>query len=323
MEILRKPPYPLTVTYSVPDPDADYFIVIEDYDRFEAVVVDEEITSNSSSEITYTLSDSFNLYDEIYSVTVYEDNSGLRGEVVVEDNLNISRPYVDPASFGHTTSAELEEYTRYELLARSIVDSITDGFYFTTDWIETTGQGTDYLPLWNRVYKILEVYENTELVYDSSQTPAALGTWNYVITQDKTAITKDPVEYRDVANRHESKPLLFPFAASDSITPYDTDDSGNSFTLQSGVLFGPTTDYVIKVETGYRVIPEDIKQAIRLLVDDFKCGRLDYYKRSIVSYSTDQYRIQMDKASLQGTGNIMVDKILSKYVSDVKEPRVL
>jgi hypothetical protein len=247
----------------------------------------------------------------------------MRGEIVVEDNLNISRPYVDPASFGHTTTSELEEYTRYELLARSIVDSMTGGFYFTTDWIETTGQGTDYLPLWSRVYKLLKVYENEKLVYDSSVTPPSIGTWSYTITQDKTAITKYSLEEREGVNRHESKPLSFPLAVSDSISPYDTDDSANSFTLQGGVLFGAKTDYVIKVETGYRVIPEDIKQAMRLLVDDFKCGRLDYYKRSVTSYSTDQYRIQMDKASLQGTGNIIVDKILSKYVDDVKEPRVL
>jgi hypothetical protein len=82
-------------------------------------------------------------------------------------------------------------------------------------------------------------------------------------------------------------------------------------------------DYLFEVEMGYRVVPQDIKDATLMLIDDIACGRLDYYKRYVTSYSTDQFRIQMDKSVLDGTGNILVDKILDKYVVSVKKPRML
>ena len=40
--------------------------------------------------------------------------------------------------------------------------------------LETTGQGTDYLPLWDQGYKVLQVYENAQLVYDVNQDPPNL-----------------------------------------------------------------------------------------------------------------------------------------------------
>jgi hypothetical protein len=70
-------------------------------------------------------------------------------------------------------------------------------------------------------------------------------------------------------------------------------------------------------------VPSDIKEATLMLIDDLKCGKLDYYKRYITSYSTDQFRIQMDKSVIDGTGNILVDKILNKYVNNVKKMRML
>jgi hypothetical protein len=60
-----------------------------------------------------------------------------------------------------------------------------------------------------------------------------------------------------------------------------------------------------------------------MLIEDIKCGKLDYYKRYVTSYSTDQFKLQFDKAMLNGTGNILVDKIIDKYITDYKRPGVL
>ena len=53
MVILRLPPYPLSVTYTVPDDNADYILVIEDV--AEQTEVEEFITSNANSQLTYSL----------------------------------------------------------------------------------------------------------------------------------------------------------------------------------------------------------------------------------------------------------------------------
>ena len=318
MQILRQPPYPISITYSGLEATTEYTLLIKTTDQDETLV-DTFITTNSSGSFTYELPTLFTLYDESYYLEVmHQDNV----DVHIEDNLEIMRPYVNPNTLG-TTATEIAEYTYYEKIARAIIDSITGGFYYETSWLETVGQGTDYIPLWVKTYKILQAYENAELVYDSSEDPAALGSWNYVLTKDRTAITKDPVQPMGSANRAEQKPANLPVAPSDSFTLFDTDDSGNTFTISAGVVFPQRWDYLFLLETGYKVVPYDIQEATKMLIDDLKCGKLEYYKRSIVNYSTDQYRIQIEKDALKGTGNILVDKILEKYIDTTINPGVL
>jgi hypothetical protein len=320
MNILRKPPYPLTISYTVPDADTLYDLVIKDRDRDVVLFEDSVDSTLINPTVTYILSSMFSTYDDSYSLTITDADTL---EIVVEDNLDISRPYVDPSTLG-ITATEIAEYRKHEFLARSIIDSIVaGGFYYTPIYIETTGQGTDYMPLWDRVYKILEVYENAELVWDSALTPSAIGDWNYVLTKDKTAITKDPVAEVDALNRQESAPVGMNLAASDSFEIFDTQDSGNTMALKPGVVFPAGWDYIFQLESGHKVVPYDIQEATKLLIDDIKCGKLEYFKKYITSYSTDQYRIQIDKQAFSGTGNILVDKILDKYIVDVRKPGVL
>lgn len=321
MNILRLPPYPLTASYDVPDASTSYIVHIKESDR-DALLFEETIESTALSKLVIELSSYFYKYDDSYHLSIYEEIDGELGDIVVEDNLNIERPYIDPSTLG-TTGSEIAKYAEYESLARAIIDAITGGFYYYTDWLETTGQGTDYLPLWDRTYKLLKVYENAQLVWDSSEDPAALGYWNYLITKDKTSITKDPVMVTGAENRSESQPVGLNMAPSDSIAMFDTEDSPYTFALKVGSVFPNGWDYLISYEGGYRVVPYDIQDATRLLIEDIKCGKLEYFKRYITSYSTDQFRMQIDKSAFNGTGNILVDKILEKYLTDVVKPGVL
>jgi hypothetical protein len=325
--ILRTPPYPLSVTYSVPDESADYILVIEDVaeqtELEEFVSGESGLTSSSEGKIVYELSGDFVKYDKSYAVTVYEDIDGERGDIVIEDNLQVERPYIDPNTLG-TTATEIAEYKQHESLARAIIDSIVDGFYYRRKYLEVVGQETDYIPLWDRTHKILKAYENAELVYDVDDVDGpALGDFNYIITKDKTAITKDPVQATDSLNRAERRPSRIPLAVSDSYALFDTEDSGNTQTITPGVGFQQGTDYIFLLETGYKVVPIDIQDATMLLINDIKCGKLDYYKRYVKNYSTDQFKIEYDKRMIEGTGNIIVDKILSKYVNNIVRPGVL
>jgi len=325
MEILRRLLYPLSVSYTVPEPSTEYILVIEDLlEQVESEII---LQSNQKSVITYELTGEYTQYDKSYPVTVYESITvsgvqDVRGDIVVEDNLDITRPYVDPATLG-TTPTEIAEYTEHEKLARAIIDSVTDGFYYKRSYLEVVGQGTDYVPLWDKTHKILTVHENATLVYDSSEEPKAIGEFNYLITKDKTAITKDPIELTDALNRAERKPARIPLAYSDSISMFDTEDSGNVQTISSGVAFPEGTDYIFLLEVGHKVVPYDIQDAAKMLINDIKCGKLDYYKRYVKSYSTEQFKIEYDKRLLDGTGNILVDKILDKYKNNISKPWVL
>lgn len=319
MEILRKPPYPLSATYSVPDLGS-YTLILKDKDRDE-VIDSVTLDADDNFNVTYEIPQSVAQYDDSYSLEIVSSDSE---EVVVEDNLEIVRPYVDPASLG-TTATEIAEYTQYEKIARALIDSIVGGFYYYSDYVDTVGQGTDYIPLWDRTYKIVRVYENSVLVYDATDTVngPALSDWTYLLTKDKTAITKEPVSLNDEFNRSEQKPSNISVAPSDSYALFDTEDSGNIYTISPGVAFPKGYDYVFELEQGYKVVPNDIKEAASMLINDIKCGKLDYYKRYVVNYSTDQFRIQIDKSALDGTGNILVDKILDKYKTNISKPGVL
>jgi hypothetical protein len=256
---------------------------------------------------------------------------GAQSEIVVEDNLDIARPYVDPVKLAKLnttgTATDIANYIEWENLARAIIDSIVPGgFYYERSWYETNGNGTDYMPLWDRTYNILKAYENNVLVWDYNDSPQAQGDgqWNYLLSKDKTAILKEWTQIGDQSYiRQVGTPNGVPLGQSDSIYLYDTEDSPVTLGVAPGVTFPITFNYLFHLETGYKVVPYEIQDATKMLIEDIKCGKMEYHKRYITNYSTDQYRIQIDKSALSGTGNIIVDKILEKYITNFGMPGVL
>jgi hypothetical protein len=324
MQILRIPPYPLYATYSVPDANTDYIFTIENAPRtIEAQVV---LTSNSESKLTYEIAGEFVKYDHNYAVLIYETPDGIElGDVVVQDVLNIMKPYVNPYTLGQTAT-EISEYTEFEQLARGLIDSVIGpkGFIFEKTVMEVVGEGTDYLPLWDIGYKIIQVFENGDLVFDSNEPDPTLGKgFTYGITQDRSAIYKDYVPATTNFNRAEKRPRKLPRAVSDSYRGSVPIDSANQIMYDQPVLFPEGVDYIIIYEAGYKVIPHDIEDATMRLINDIKCGDLDYAKRYITNYRTDQFSMTFDTSSFQGTGNNFVDRILQKYVVSIYKPRVI
>lgn len=320
MEALRVPPYPILVTYTVAEPNTDHIVEIKDKDRND-VLAEYEVESSADSKISIELSGDFTKYDDSYYLVVYQGSVN-QDSIVVEDNLEIKRPYVDPNKLA-TTASEIAEYAKHERIARAIIDSVTGGFYYTVEWVDHVGQGTDYLPIWQRTYKIVQAYENSSLVYDVNSENPVLGEWSYELTKDKTAIIKNAATAGLVENRSEQKGLNLHVAPSDSFNVYDTDYSENAYTFSSGSAFPEGWDYLLLLETGYKVVPHDIYEAALMLIDDIICGKIDYYKRYVTSYNTEQFRVQFDKTVLDGTGNMLVDKILDKYKQSITRIGIL
>lgn len=256
-----------------------------------------QATTTSASKLTISVPLK---YDADYKIQVYNTSATpAAANLIYEDFYEIRRPYVDPNTKA-TTATDIATYAANEQLARAIIDSIvTDGFYYKKKAILAIGNGSDFIPVWDNVKSIVSVYENNVLVTAKT----------FELTVDGSAITKT---YTGELNRSESAPVLLPASNSD----------------YTELIYGYTGfpreyDYKIIAEVGYLNIPADIKKATELLIEDISCGRLDYYKRYIGSYNTDQFRIQFDKAVFEGTGNILVDKILEKYKKPVTRPGVL
>jgi hypothetical protein len=302
MEVMRVPPYPLTTKWTLPIPNYEYVVYVEDL--VDHSVEETNMFSDENGILNYELPLSKVQYDRKFLIKFYDTE---REHTLYESNLDIIRPYVNPAELG-TTASEIQEYKEYELLARSIIDTIVqDGFYNHKQVIQAIGQGSDYFPLWVDCYKVLKVYENNVLVFDID-TPET-NVYDYIITLDNTAIQR---VVTGEFNRNEIAPANMPVARGDL-----------GYYGYQAVAFPQGYDYTMIVDTGYKAIPADVEKAMKILISDIKCGKLEYYQRFITAYNTDQYRIQFDKSMFNGTGNLIVDKILDKYVNSIVKPGIL
>ena len=307
MEILRIAPYDdIIVNYTVPAGYNNVNIYARVTDMSDLSVQDLEfLGSDTGDDLDITLP---GRYDNNYRVEFFKIVSDIEVPIY-EEFYELIRPYVDPNTLG-TTASEIAEYTTLELVARSMIDTfVPEGFYNKKITIVGTGNGSDYFSLWEKVYRIFKVYENNVLVYDRSNPD--LYDYQYVITSDKTAIQRVQADVLEL-NRYESTAEKLPFASGD-LGYYGYD----------GIAFPSGYDYTFVVDHGYLRVPEDVEYAAKLLVEDLKCGKLDYYKRYVTNYNTDQFRIQFDKAMLSGTGNFLVDKILDKYIKTIVKPGII
>lgn len=295
MEILRVPPYDhVAVTFTVP---SGYVTST----TFTAVITDMADLSSSTSEYSKVSGESIifalpGKYDNDYHIIIIDEES----TPVLDETYEVVRPYVLPSSKA-TTASEIAEYAKNEEVARAIIDSIIpDGFYYKKSTIETTGTGSDYIPVWKDVKKVLAAYENNELVTD----------YTFELTKDKSAIIQS---YTGRLNRDESAPLIIPVGMSDAV----------DYAYPPLRGFPKTFDYRFIVEHGYVSVPSDIVRATELLIEDISCGKLEYFKRYVSDYNTDQFKLKIDSRAFEGTGNVIVDKILSKYAKSIRFVGVL
>ncbi len=299
---MRVPPYPLTTTWTLPIPNYEYVVYVEDL--VDHSVEETNLFSDENGKLVYELPLEKVQYDRNFFIKFYDTE---REHTLYESNLDIIRPYVNPTELG-TTASEIEEYKMLELVARSIIDSqVSDGFYNHKQIIQATGHGTDYFSLWVSANKVLKVYENNVLVFDVD-TPED-NIYNYIVTLDNTSIQR--VEANEINRYEQSAPNL----------PVGRGDLGY-YGYQS-IAFPQGYDYTLIIDTGYKAVPADVEYATKLLIEDLKCGKLDYYKRYVTAYNTDQFRIQFDKSMFNGTGNFIVDKILDKYANNITKPGII
>jgi hypothetical protein len=296
------------VSYDGLTPSTDY--ALEIYDDHTFLVLSVTVTSDSSGVVLYELPTTFEKYDETYSLYIYTlDVDDEPDETVVIDNLYIYRPYINPLTLADI-ECDQEEYINLERTARQIINTLVGGFYYTKGEVETVGLGADYLPLPKRANKINAVYENNQKVYD--RIDPIIGQYTYVLSPDKTSMT---ISVSGNYNRQQSKPVSLPVGASDSFMLYGDDyDQVLALTeIKGPSLFPKDWDYTVYGEWGWPVVPQDIKDATKMLMDDMKCGKLSYIQKYVTEYETDQFRVKYSDLSIRGTGNLLVDKILENY----------
>lgn len=309
MEIYRVPPYPITTKWDLPIPNYTYKLYLEDLVDHSTELF--TVTSDVNGQVSYELPITKVQFDRSFLIRFYDTELE---HVLYESNLDIVRPYVDVNKLA-TTASEIAEYKMNELIARSIIDTqVGNGFYNHKLIMQGIGQGTDYYPLWEHAYRVLKVYENNVLVYDLDAEDPETNVHQYKINLDNSAIYRVDASAitTESYNRTESYPLNT-MTGSGDLLPI----GGRTVHFPYGY------EYTFILDAGYKTIPPDIERATLMLIEDLKCGKLEYFKRYMTSYNTDQFRIQFDKGMFDGTGNFIVDKILEKYENNITRPGVL
>jgi len=286
MEVLRINGSIPTVSFSDLVPSGTYTIEYSD------LLTDETFSASASADgsgdITFTLDDKYISYDGNLEARVLDTYD----EEVIVTNIDVLRPYCDIYSLATELNKTVAQIKEMERIARYIVDSETfGGFKFVRKEKEVVGMGSDYLVIDEKIYKLYKLYENLELVYDVN---AETNDQEFEISKDKTSI---------ILTQTETNRVNYNRVWRDRYLDVD---------------FADGFEYLVDADFGWKVIPQDIQEATRLLVSDISSDNMRYVNKYIESFDNDDFKIKFAKNFNASTGNLVVDRILQKYKNNIR-----
>ena len=286
MEVLRINGAIPTVSFSDLVPNGVY--TLEYSDIMTDILVSASATANESGEVSFLLDEKYASYDAVLDASVYD----YLDEVVITTNIDVVRPYTNISTLATDLNKTVAQVKEMERIARYIIDSeVSQGFGYVRKEKEIIGNGSDYLVVNEKINKLYKVYENGTLLYDSTSDNNET---NFAISKDKTSVV--PVYEQD--NKTE-----YPQVWRDRYLSR---------------AFADGYDYVIDADFGYKVVPQDIQEATKLLCADISSDNMKYLNKYIESFDNDDFKIKFAKNFNASTGNLVVDRILTKYKNSIR-----
>jgi hypothetical protein len=193
-----------------------------------------------------------------------------------------------PTTSTQVTTAALN---RYERLAREVINSeINSEFTKRHVKVGVLGNDSDVLPLNRHLLEIRKIWKDDELYYDSTNTAASL--FDYPIEINNTGFGIKIV------------------SAGDNIDEWT---QNHTYAIPSSGVWIKNSMYIIEGIFGSSYVPNDINMATSLLVEDYRCSDAGVRNKYIESNQNQAYTIKYNQNAFFGTGNAVVDTILSKY----------
>ena len=267
-------------------PSTTYDVVLIDQNDFSETT--STLVSGATGDLVVPLPEKYTKYDGWFSLNV-----SYNGSLVYVDTVTSKRPYASSSNIIANISKAISQAqaVTYERLARELINSIL-GFEFslTRKKVHLTGTGTDFLRTDERIVKVFGVKENNVTIWSDG---------------DDDPFTSSPGSYSVVRSYNEEQ----------NRAEYSLYNYGGEFRWNF--------DYEIDAEVGWQVVPQDIQDAAIMLVDDIACGNNRYTNKYIDSFDSGTVKIDYYKGATAGTGNLLVDNILSKYVVESIRAKVL
>jgi hypothetical protein len=217
------------------------------------------------------------------------------------DYYKVETTYADPSEiidflgFGSTPSDinyyDPKELVSAEKLARTIIDGYTMqtfGRYYGTQ--EQVGIGSDSIELVEKMITLDKVYENGILVVDNTVSPV-YNTFGFPLEISPTGKAIRVVNTGwDVRYDNQVDPTILYYGR-----------------------FRDHARYKFEGDIGYKYIPEDIKIAAMLLVNDIISNDFNWRNKYLKKVNLSEISFEMAGGAFNGTGNIAVDNILDLY----------
>jgi len=300
LQYSRKDEFGLDITYNTSASVSSVLFTVSDLDTDVLLQTGSATAVGASSVFTVSLNTTTTQYDRNIKITYEEIGSSASSTNIVYAEL--FRPYAtvdrirELADIPSTASADAT-LQKLEKRARLTIDALLGfGFYKEYKSIDVYGNNTDILQFNDNIISISKIYEDDILTYEvDSETyqfdyPIEIGT-----SGDRIKIVNSSTKNKEM--------LEYP---KFSVFYYDGQFKKS---------------YLYKVEGvfGYEYIPAEIELAAALLVEDYLCNDFNIRNKNIIELSNDSYDIKYGLDLATGTGNLMVDNILAKYL----QPRYL
>ena len=283
-------------------------VVFEAYDLDTDEFIQSGTTASGASSIfTATLTEDSISYDR--NLKIEWVSSTASGASSTINYYSIVKPYATATRIRSLadidSSVSDSTLEKSERKARNYINSITAN-YFSTRYqtVVVYGNNSDVLTLQYPIVRIDYIYEDDILMYDAVST-ASFNKFDYDI---EPAVSKWRIKAIGSENSSSAKtisddrPVLeYPEV---SVIPYDG-------------IFKKDYAYKIVGVFGYNYVPNKIELATSILVEDYLCNDWNLRNKAIQSMKNDSYQVQYSKDFAGGTGNLMVDSLLSEWTQSI------
>lgn len=217
------------------------------------------------------------------------------------DFYSVESPYstvsetMDFFGFGSVPSdinyKDPKEIANAEKMARTIIEGFTGiKFYTYYGFQEQFAKGSDAIELVERILSIDKVWENDQLLIDNTVSPV-FNNFGFGLEISPTNKAVRIVNQGwDVRYDNQVDPAVLYYGR-----------------------FRDNARYKFQGQMGYKYVPEDIKLASMLLVNDILANDYNWRNKYLAKVDLSEISFEMAKGAFNGTGNIAVDNILEQY----------
>lgn len=294
-DYLRQDGAALTFIYTASSYATGLFYEVYDLDTSEYLQGGAGVNSVTASlDYKITLNSDTTEYDRNLKIE-YITTSPLGAYSEIQ-YISLVRPYatvdrikeladIDTAVISDDDLKKLERRARL-----SINSHVGFDFYKKRISMEVYGNDTDVLTVHDNVLRVDYIYEDDLLIYDRYEEDNPIG---YPIT---VAASKNRIKIYNTAEKNK-----------------EIYESPKFSIFEQGGVF--KKDYVYKVEGlfGWEYVPADVEEATALLVDYYICNDFHIRNKNIAELTNDAYTLKYGPDAFYGTGNILVDNLLSNY----------